>query len=97
MDTRPPIDVTVSLPSLLATASGGQRDVVVQAATFRDALDALVSDYPLLRVHLFDEQGALRQHVHVFLNDQEARWLADWNVPLEQGDSLTVLQAVSGG
>jgi molybdopterin converting factor small subunit len=92
-----PIDVVVSLPSLLAAATGGLRDVTVQATTFRGALDALVASYPLLQVHLFDERGNLRQHVHVFWNDQEARWIEEWNAPLRRGDTLTVLQAVSGG
>lgn len=89
--------VPVSLPSLLVGCTGGAREVTVEAATLRGGVDALIERYPLLRPHLFDEAGALREHVNVFLNDDNARWLADWNVELKPGDSLTILQAVSGG
>lgn len=62
-----------------------------------DALHDLVERYPLLRVHLYDEDDAVRQHVHLFYNDQNTRWLESLAIPLEPGDTITVLQAVSGG
>lgn len=89
--------IPVTVPSLLADCTGGARDVTVEATTLQGALDALVAAYPLLRPHLFDESGALRTHVNVFLNDDNARWLDDWNAELAPGDTVTVIQAVSGG
>lgn len=89
--------IPVTVPILLADCTGGARDVTVEATTLRGALDALLATYPLLRPHLFDESGALRVHVNVFLNDDNARWLDDWHVELAPGDTVTVIQAVSGG
>lgn len=89
--------VPVYLPSLLADAADGRRQVEVEAATLAGCVDALLAGYPLLRPHLLDERGDLRQHVNLFLNDENARWIEDWSVELQPGDSLTVLQAVSGG
>lgn len=91
------IEVAVTIPSMLTRATDGRRGVTVRASTLRGALDALLEAHPLLRVHLFDERDELREHVHVFLNDREARWIDDWSVELEPGDTLTILQAVSGG
>jgi molybdopterin converting factor small subunit len=90
--------VPVTVPSLLANCTGGARDVEVEAATLEGCLDALLVAYPLLRPHLLDEAGNLRPHVNLFLNDQNARWIDDWaGVRLAPGDTLTVIQAVSGG
>lgn len=89
--------VPVHLPSLLTRCTDGARQVEVEATTLQGAVDALLAAYPLLRPHLFDESGTLRQHVNVFLNDENTRWIDDWSTELSPGDSLTVLQAVSGG
>lgn len=92
------MEIPVALPSLLAGAAGGRRDVAVEAETLRGALDALLAAYPLLRPHLVTEAGRLREHVNLFLNDQNARWIEDWDAHrLSPGDTLTVIQAVSGG
>jgi molybdopterin converting factor small subunit len=91
------MEVPVALPSLLANCTGDRRDVVVEATTLRGALDALLAAYPLLRPHLLAESGRLREHVNLFLNDQNARWIDDWGLELSPGDTLTVIQAVSGG
>ncbi len=89
--------IPVTVPSLLADATGGARDVAVEATTLAGCLDALLAAYPLLRPHLFDQKGALREHVNVFLNDENARWIPDWGIALAPGDTVTVIQAVSGG
>jgi sulfur-carrier protein len=90
-------EIPVSLPSLLQAAAGGRSEVTVEAETLQGALDALLGDYPLLRRHLYDESGALREHVNLFWNDQNVRWLEATDLPLTPGDTLTILQAVSGG
>ena len=48
-------------------------------------------------MHLFDETGGFRQHVLCFHNETNLRWLESDEVPVADGDRLTVLQAVSGG
>jgi molybdopterin converting factor small subunit len=91
------VELVVYLPSLLERAAGGQREIAVAASTVRGAIDTLLGQHPLLAVHLFDEQGGLREHVNLFYNDTNLRWLEDWEIPLRSGDTITVLQAVSGG
>ena len=40
---------------------------------------------------------SLRQHVLCFHNETNTRWLDSMAVPLTDGDTITILQAVSGG
>jgi molybdopterin synthase sulfur carrier subunit len=89
--------VTIELPSLLSTVLGGRDRVEARGATLRAALDDACRELPGLRVHLYDEAGAFRQHVLCFLNGTNTRWLAGTDPPLADGDSITILQAVSGG
>ncbi len=89
--------VTVELPSLLGPIVGGERSVAVEAACLSGALEDLVMRRPALRVHLFDESGNLRQHVLCFHNGTNTRWLRSGEAPLSEGDTITIIQAVSGG
>ena len=91
------VRVNVFLPSLLLNATDGRDEVEVEGSTLRECVDDLVARYPLLEVHLFDEGKKLRAHVNVFHNDTNVKWLDDWRVPVAVGDTLTVIQAVSGG
>ena len=89
--------VGVRLPSLLAQIMGGSKLVQVEAETVQGSIDRLLTEYPLLKVHLYDESGALRPHVNLFHNDTNTRWLPSLDLPVQDGDTLTVMQAVSGG
>ena len=90
-------EISVSLPSLLASAAGGTRQINVTGKSLREALDDLKRQYPTVAVHLFDEAGVFREHVLCFLNDINSRWLGSLDHPVEDGDMITILQAVSGG
>lgn len=89
--------VQVRLPGLLAQILGGTKQMEVQADTLQGALGQILIDYPALKVHLYDESGQLRPHVNLFYNDTNTRWLPSLDAPLGDGDTITVMQAVSGG
>lgn len=89
--------VKVLLPTLLHHCANGQREVQVQAATLQAAIDQLIVDFPLLKTHLYDQSGQQRPHVLIFYNGENIDWLDDLHQPLHAGDTITVLQAVSGG
>lgn len=89
--------IEVTVPSLIADCTRGQTRFTLDAVTLQDAIDRLLATYPLLRTHLFTEQGELRQHVLLFYNDDSIGWMDTLDVPLREGDRLNVFQAVSGG
>ncbi len=88
---------TVRIPSLLADVGDGRTEVPVEAATARGALDALFGALPQLRVHVFDEEGAVRPHVALFHNGRSLGDDAGLDTALGEGDVVRILQAVSGG
>ena len=88
--------VTVTLPRLLEPAVGPVRRVELEAGSVGEGIDLLLERHPTLRVHLFDEEGGLRQHVLCFLGGQQTR-LEDRSIPITEPTEVTFLQAVSGG
>jgi molybdopterin synthase sulfur carrier subunit len=89
--------IEVRVPALLRSCTKEKTRFMLEATTLADALERLVLEYPLLRRHLYDETGQQRQHVLIFYNDDNIKWLERLDVPLKSGDRLSVVQAVSGG
>ena len=89
--------VRITIPSLLAQIAGVDRVLAGEGKTVRAVLDDALADVPVLCVHLFEESGAFRPHVLCFLNETSTRWLDSLDEPVEEGDEITILQAVSGG
>jgi len=91
------MQIEVSVPMMISDCTGGKINFSLEASTLKEALEQLVTIYPLLRIHLYTEQDELRKHVLIYYNEDNISWLEQLDVPLEQGDKLRVLQAVSGG
>ena len=53
--------------------------------------------HPRVRGYLLDDQGALRKHVAIFVNQELIRDRATQSDPVGAHDALFVAQALSGG
>ena len=89
--------VTVRIPTQLRTLSGGAAEVDVAGATVGDALKALDGEYPGFNERLFDDSGALRRFVNVFLAEEDIRFLQGVDTPVADGKTISVVPAVAGG
>jgi len=83
----------VTLRPPLRDLAGGQREIEVDGSTVEDVLRSLERSHPRLAGWVLDEQGKIRQHVGVFVNEDRAT--ADAKV--SPGDRVHVLPAISGG
>ena len=84
--------VTVLLPSLLATESGGRKQFELEAATVEEALKQLP-----VRDLLFDERGQLRPLVNLYVDGQDVRVGDGVGTALEGGETIRVVAAIAGG
>lgn len=71
--------------------------IEVPGATVREALEAAFAQNPLLRGYVFDDQGALRRHVIVFVGGEPVRDRAGLSDAAPERAEIAVLQALSGG
>ena len=88
---------SVRVPYPLRKYVGGAAEVPVAAATVRAALAELERTQPQLYPNLCDETGAVRRHLHVFVNLAELRELNGLDTALAPSDVVIILAAVSGG
>jgi sulfur-carrier protein len=82
----------VLLPSLLAAEAGGRNRFELEAPTVGDALRAL----PVANL-VFDERGALRPLVNVYVDGVDARDRDGLATPLAGGEQIRLVAAIAGG
>lgn len=92
-----PAAVTVRIPGPLRGLAGGADEHVVTAGSVGAVLDGLLSDHPGLRRHLRTERGSLREHVNIFLNEDDIRFLDGTDTTVARGDTVTIVPSIAGG
>ncbi len=89
--------VTVKLHGAFSQFAGGARSATVEAGDIGSALAAVVDRYPALAERIRDEHGKLRDHLNLFANAEEMRYLDGERTALRDGDTVDIVPAVSGG
>ena len=88
--------IEVRIPTILRTYTDGAKQVEGTGATLGELFTDLDRKHGGLRERLVDD-GGLRRFVNVYLNDEDVRFLAGLDTPVQDGDTVTVLPAVAGG
>lgn len=62
------------------------------------AVDQIMTDYPILKVHWCNQAGELMPHLFIILNHEDIASLPDGlNTLLKEGDELDFVPPVGGG
>jgi sulfur carrier protein ThiS len=69
----------------------------VAAGSLRGVLEEALAAAPELRHYVFDDQGHIRKHVAVFINKTMVLDRQNLGQALASGDSVLVIQALTGG
>ena len=91
--------VTFHIPGALRefTAGHGQVEIDLSPATLADALSDLWTLYPGVRDRVVNEQGQVRQHINIFIGDENIRYTGGLRSPVPAGCQISIVPAVSGG
>ena len=69
----------------------------VPGGSVRAALDAVFAEHPRLRSYSLDDQGRVRRHVMIYVNDAHITDRVHLSDPLDDDDEVFVFQALTGG
>ena len=88
--------VTVSVPTILRSHTGGEKRVTASGATLQAVISDLESNYSGISERLVDN-GKLHRFVNIYVNDEDVRFSGGLETEISDGDSVTILPAVAGG
>jgi sulfur-carrier protein len=88
--------VTVSIPTILRTHTGGEKSVEAKGATVLEVIDDVESRHAGIKGRLVKEEK-LHRFINVYVNDEDVRFAGGLEAAVKDGDTLTILPAVAGG
>ncbi|WP_285746915.1 MoaD/ThiS family protein [Lentzea sp. NBRC 105346] len=88
--------VTVSIPTILRSHTGGEKSVPAEGGTLAEVIEHLEANHGGLKARLVKE-GSLHRFVNVYVNDEDVRFSGGLNATVSDGDTVTILPAVAGG
>ena len=88
--------VSISIPTILRTHTGGEKRVTASGDTLAAVIDDLENSYSGISARLID--GAkLHRFVNIYVNDEDVRFSGGLDTEIADGDTVTILPAVAGG
>ncbi|CAB4915674.1 unannotated protein [freshwater metagenome] len=91
------MSVSVRIPTILRTYTGGESEVSAEGDTLAAVLDDLDASYAGIKGRILDESGALRRFVNVYVGNDDVRFLDDLQTATPDGVQVSVIPAVAGG
>jgi sulfur-carrier protein len=91
------MSVSVRIPTILRTFTGGSAEVKADPGTLREVLASLDASYPGLAGRIIDDAGNLRRFVNVYVGDEDVRFARGLDTPVPSGSRVSVIPAVAGG
>ena len=73
------------------------RRVSDDGATVGEALDAVFESIPRARGYVWDDRGAIRRHMGIFVDGVGVSERKGLSNPIRAGSEIYVMQALSGG
>jgi len=91
--------ITFNVTGFLTDFTSGESQILVDSGAKKlgEALGLLWQLHPGLRDRVVNEQGNLRQHVNIFLNEDNVRRRQLLDTELPENCEITILPSVSGG
>ncbi|MHA4807793.1 MoaD/ThiS family protein [Flavitalea flava] len=88
---------TVKFTYALRRFFPGLKNMPAKGSTLTEILDEMEACYPGVRSYLLDEQGGLRQHVNIFIDNTLIKDRTALSDSLSANSEIYIMQALSGG
>ena len=91
------MSVSVRIPTILRTYTGGDSEVTAQGADLAAVLTDLEANHPGIRARILDDSGEIRRFVNVYVGNEDVRFLEGLATATPDGTQLSIIPAVAGG
>jgi molybdopterin synthase sulfur carrier subunit len=91
------MSVSVRIPTILRTYTGGASEVTAEGADVAEVLDDLEANHPGIKERVLDDLGDIRRFVNVYVGNDDVRFLDSLGTATPAGSSISIIPAVAGG
>ncbi|MFB4311920.1 MoaD/ThiS family protein [Actinomadura sp. GTD37] len=91
------MSVSVRIPTILRTYTGGESEVKAEGATLRAVVADLEASHSGISARILDDAGKIRRFVNVYVGDEDVRFADGLDTPTPDGAQISIIPAVAGG
>jgi molybdopterin converting factor small subunit len=93
------VAMTFHIPGPLREFTAGRSEVKIDQSptTLAEALSALWVLFPGVRDRITTEQGQIREHINIFIGDEDVRYTGGLMSKVSAGAEISIVPAISGG
>lgn len=91
------VSVSVRIPTILRTYTGGESEVKASGGTLREVIADLDATYSGIGARILDDTGRLRRFVNVYVGDEDVRFAEGLDTATAEGAQISIIPAVAGG
>jgi len=88
---------SIIIPGALRQYTDNNDNIELDGNTVAEILRELTNQYPDLSKHLFSDDGALRNFVNIFINEDNIRTKQNVDTQITEGDVISIVPSVAGG
>ena len=91
--------ITFHIPAPLREFTNGKSRIEISTTpeTLADALSALWQVYPGLRDRIATEQGDIREHINIFVGEDDIRFKGGLACRISDGAEISIVPNITGG
>ncbi len=91
------MSVSVRIPTILRTYTGGESEVKAEGGTLREVIADLEKNHSGISARVLDDAGKLRRFVNVYVGDEDVRVAEGLDTATPAGVQVSIIPAVAGG
>ena len=88
---------TLLIPTALRAFTDGQGKVSLEGQTVGQLVTALAERFPDIQQHLYDDTGALRSFINLYVGENNIKTTGGLDTPVSEGAEVLLVPAIAGG
>ena len=89
--------INVRIPTPLRKFTGGKEQVEAEGSNISEIISNLETTCPGIKEKLYDDKGAIRKFLNIYLNDEDIRFMESLETSVKDGDTIALIPAIAGG
>ena len=87
----------ILIPTPLRAFTDRKDAVLLEGKTVGELLQQLTAQHTQLKKHLYTDEGALRNFVNVYVNQEDIRYMNKEDTPVTDRDVVSIIPSIAGG
>ncbi len=87
----------IIIPTPLRKFTNNEANIETSGDTVLASVEDLANKYPDLKKHLFDDDGAIRKFIRIYVGDEDISALNNENTNVAADTVISIIPAIAGG